>query len=188
MGRPKLLLAWQGTTLLDHLVGSLRGSGVDRLVLVVRADDGALADWAAGAGVDCAVNPEPGRGMLSSIWCALAALGAEAVAQVAEAVLVCPADHPAVQPATVAALIARLRGGALLVVPTHDGRRGHPLAIAPPLVPEILTLDPAIGLRQLLQRHAGELVEVPVSDPGVLLDIDTEEDYRRLLGEEPRLH
>lgn len=182
MGRQKLLLPWQGKTLLDHLVGNLRQGGADRLVLVGRADDAALADWASAAGVDLAVNPDPDRGMLSSVRCGLAALGAEAVAAVAEAVLVCPADHPAVQPATVAAILERLRSGALLAVPRHGGRRGHPLAIAPCLLVEIAGLDPAVGLRQLLERRSRDLAEVPVDDPGVVLDIDTPEDYERLLG------
>lgn len=183
MGRPKLLLPWQGSTLLDHLVGSLRQGGADRLVLVTRADDEALADWAAVAGVDLTVNPDPERGMLSSVWAGLEALGAAAVAQVAEALLVCPADHPAVRAETVAALLARLRAGALLAVPTHGARRGHPLAIAPALVTEILDLDPTVGLRQLLERRVESLVELPVDDPGVVLDIDTAEDYDRLLGD-----
>ncbi len=182
MGKPKLLLPWRGTTLLGRLIGSLRQGGADRLVLVARPEDSALADWAADAGIDLTVNPDADRGMLSSIWCGLAALGAAAVAQVAEALLVCPADHPAVRPETVAALLARLRAGALLAVPTHEGRRGHPLAIAPRLVTEILDLDLAVGLRQLLERRADALAELPVDDPGVVLDIDTPEDYERLLG------
>jgi molybdenum cofactor cytidylyltransferase len=188
MGRPKLLLPWQGSTLLDHLVRSLRQGGADRLVLVTRVDDAALANWAAVAGVDLTVNPEPARGMLSSVWCGLEALGAAAVAQVAEALLVCPADHPTVRAETVAALLARLRAGALLVVPTHGGRRGHPLAIAPALVTEILDLDLTVGLRQLLERRAESLVELPVDDPGVVLDVDTTEDYERLLGRAPSIH
>lgn len=188
MGRPKLLLPWRGTTLLDHLVGSLRGGGADRLVVVARPDDAALADWAARSDVDLTVNALPERGMLSSVCCGLEALGAAAVAAVAEGLLVCPADHPTVRAETVAALLARLRAGALLVVPVHAGRRGHPLAMAPRLATEVLALDPAVGLRQLLERRAADLVELPVDDPGAVLDIDTEADYRQLSSGPPTVH
>jgi molybdenum cofactor cytidylyltransferase len=67
-----------------------------------------------------------------------------------------------------------------LAVPVHAGRRGHPLAVAPRLVSEIPGLDPAVGLRQLLERRPDEVVEVPVDDPGAVRDLDTPDDYERL--------
>ncbi len=70
-----------------------------------------------------------------------------------------------------------------LRVPLYRGRRGHPLLIHPPLIREIARLDPARGLRQLLENHPTEVEEVPVEDPGVLADLDTPADYRRLTGE-----
>jgi molybdenum cofactor cytidylyltransferase len=75
--------------------------------------------------------------------------------------------------------------GSGLAVPVCAGRRGHPLGIAGGLTAEIPGLDPAVGLRQLLERHPGRLAEVPVADPGCVRDLDTEEDYRRLRGLEP---
>jgi molybdenum cofactor cytidylyltransferase len=74
----------------------------------------------------------------------------------------------------------RAAAGAPLAVPTFQGKRGHPLAIAPDLLPEIETLDPAIGLKQILERHAGAVLEVPVDDPGAVRDVDTPEDYQQL--------
>ena len=53
-------------------------------------------------------------------------------------------------------------------------------ALAPALIPEILHLDPEIGLKQLRDRHEAELLEVPVDDPGVVADVDTPADYERL--------
>jgi CTP:molybdopterin cytidylyltransferase MocA len=67
-----------------------------------------------------------------------------------------------------------------MVVPDHRGRRGHPLLIAPRLAGEIATLDPAVGLRQLRDRHPGDVLEVAVADAGVVQDVDTPEDYRLL--------
>lgn len=184
MGRHKPLLPWGVTTVAGAVAASLRAGGAGRLVLVIAPGDDALRAWAAEAGLAVAVNPEPARGMLSSILVGIAALGGAAeLAARAERLLVCPADLPALSPASVRLLLARMEEAeAPLAVPVHRGRRGHPLAIAPSLVPEAVALDPAVGLRQLLDRHAGRLLEVEVDDPGVVADVDTPEDYRALGG------
>ncbi len=95
--------------------------------------------------------------------------------------MVSPADLPHLRAESVAELLRRMTApGAFLSVPVYQGKRGHPLAIAPALIPEILLLDPEIGLKQLRDRHEAELIEVPVDDPGVVSDVDTPADYERL--------
>lgn len=181
MGRPKLLLPYQDGTIVGSLVASLRAAGVERIALVTAAGDEELQTWARQAGLVAAVNPDPERGMLSSIREGIAALGGAAeMAERGETLLVSPADLPALRPETV---IAALRGAerAPLAVPVYRGRRGHPLAIAPHLVPEIESLDLDAGLRQLLDRHAAAVLEVEVDDPGAVQDVDTPEDYDRLM-------
>lgn len=198
MGRPKLLLPLGDGTVLGATLASLAAGGVGRLIVVTRHDDRALRAWlrreAAGEiatrralpalptpRVVVAVNPDPERGMLSSVRQGLAAL---ASSELDQPVLVCPADLPALAPETVAAVLAALAPGRVaLAVPLHGARRGHPLAIAADLVPEVFTLDPEVGLRQLLDRHRDDLVEVPVVDAGCVRDVDTPEDYRELGGD-----
>ncbi|MFP5287991.1 MAG: NTP transferase domain-containing protein, partial [Thermoanaerobaculia bacterium] len=182
MGRPKLLLPYGGSTLVGSLVASLRGGGVSTILLVTAPGDEDLRAWARKAGVAVAVNPDPERGMLSTILEGIAALGgAAALARRGELLLVSPADLPAVQPGTIAELIRRAaESGAPLALPVYHDRRGHPLAIAPALIPEIETLDPAVGLRQLRDRHEVELLEIEVEDVGVVLDVDTPAEYENL--------
>jgi molybdenum cofactor cytidylyltransferase len=182
MGRPKLLLPFGDSTVAQALLASLRRAGVERIVVVIAPGDQALWSSVRAAGVEVAVNERPERGMLSSILTGLEALGGPAaLAAAGEPILVTPADLPAIDPATVRALIATLeRGGALLAVPTYLGRRGHPLAVASELATEIAALDPAIGLRQLLERHP--VTELAVDDRGVVADIDTPADYESLGG------
>jgi molybdenum cofactor cytidylyltransferase len=184
MGRPKLLLPFKGGPLVAGVVNALLGGGVGEIVLVTTPDDEELQGWARRAGIESAVNPDPGRGMLSSIGEGIAALGGAAeLARRGETLLVSPADLPNLQAETVLDLLRRLReSGASLAEPVFRGRRGHPLAIAPALIPEIDTLDPAIGLKQLRDRHAAELLEVEVEDAGVVQDVDTPEDYAQLGG------
>lgn len=177
MGRPKLLLPYRGGTLVGAVVNALRGGGVATIVLVTSPEDEDLRAWAREAGVMTAVNPDPQRGMLSSIREGIAALG-----RTGEILLVSPADLPALRSETVTALVQRMEDtGAPLGVPVYHGKRGHPLAIAPALIPEIDTLDPDVGLKQLRDRHEALLLEVEVADPGVIQDVDTPEDYERIL-------
>lgn len=152
------------------------------MLAVVREGDEELQAWSRERGVLIAVNPDPERGMLSSIWVGLAVLGgAEDLAARDVPLLVCPGDLPLLRGETVRRVLAALNeGSGRLVVPVYEGRRGHPLGISPALLPEIPRLDPAVGLRQLLDLHAAELLELPVDDPGVIREVDTPEDYEEL--------
>jgi molybdenum cofactor cytidylyltransferase len=179
MGQPKLLLPYRGRPLVSAVVEALRAGGVARIVLVTAPDDGELRAWADSAGVTVAVNPAPERGMLSTIQTGVTCLGSAP-----GILLVSPADLPRLRAESVIELLRRMseagETGAPLAVPVYQGKRGHPLALAPALIPEIFDLDPAIGLKQLRDRHASELLEVHVDDPGVIQDVDTPEDYERL--------
>lgn len=176
MGRPKLLLPFRDGTLLGSLIQALREGGVSDIVLVVAPGDEALRAWGAEAGVRVVVNPEPERGMLSTIRAGIAEAGDR------EPLVVCPADLPALRPSTVRAVLAE---SSPLVVPSYRGRRGHPLVISPELIPEIGTLHLEVGLRELLDRHPERLRTVEVDDPGCVRDVDTPEEYRELVEGEP---
>lgn len=171
MGRPKLLLPFRDGTILGSLIQALREGGVSEIVLVVAPGDEALQVWGVEAGVRVAVNPEPERGMLSTIREGIAEAGDK------EPLVVCPADLPALRASTVRAVLAE---DSPLVVPSYRGRRGHPLVISPELIPEIGTLHLEVGLRELLDRHPERLRTVEVDDPGCVRDVDTPEEYREL--------
>jgi len=172
MGRPKLLLPFRDGTILGSLIQALREGGISEIVLVIAPGDEALRTWGAEAGVRVAVNPEPERGMLSTI------LEGIAVAGDRETLVVCPADLPALLPSTVRTVLAEQ---APLAVPSYRGRRGHPLVISPELIPEIGTLHLDVGLRELLERHPERLRIVEVDDPGCVRDVDTPEEYQALV-------
>jgi molybdenum cofactor cytidylyltransferase len=133
------------------------------------------------SGLILAINPDPERGMLSSILAGLAALGGTAGWR--EPLLISPADLPALQAETIRATLAALGApDSALAWPTYRGKNGHPLGIAPEAVAEIPTLDPAIGLKQLRERSAGRTIEIGVDDAGAVSDVDTAEEYEALSG------
>ena len=178
MGRPKLLLPFRDGTVVGSLIRALRQGGISEIVLVVAPGDDELRAWGTEAGVRIAVNPEPERGMLSTILEGIAAAGGD---ERGEPLVVCPADLPALLPSTVRAVLAQQSP---LAVPSYQGRRGHPLAISPELIPEIGTLHLDVGLRELLDRHPDRLRIVEVDDPGCVRDVDTPEEYQALIEEE----
>jgi molybdenum cofactor cytidylyltransferase len=91
-------------------------------------------------------------------------------------------DHPMIDKQTIDALVARLAPGRI-IVPVHGGRRGHPVIVAVDLFNEILGLSPGQGLNTVVRRQPERVVEVFVENAGVLRDIDTPEQFARLLGE-----
>ncbi len=181
MGRSKAELPYRGATVIEATLRALGRGGVDQ-ACVVLAPGSTLRDTLPGDGfIRTRENPEPERGMLSSVVEGLLELGgARSLAQRGAVLVVCPVDFPALRGSTVAAVIQAIENGAELAVPVHAGRRGHPLAICPRLIPAIPELDLEVGLRQLLDHHAAAVVEVAVEDPGIHLNVNTPEDYRRL--------
>jgi CTP:molybdopterin cytidylyltransferase MocA len=94
-------------------------------------------------------------------------------------VLLWPVDHPLVRSDTVIAMIAAYRAsGTPVVVPTFEGARGHPALFAARVIPEFYAADAGRGARVVVHAH-DDRVELAVDDRGVVLDIDTPEDYAR---------
>jgi len=135
-------------------------------VAVVRAADSALAAALERTGLRVVVNPRTDAGIGGSL-----ATGVAATPD-ADGWLIALADMPWVEPATIAAVAAALAGGAALVAPAHEGRRGHPVGFATRWRKELLALTGDRGARDVLAAHPDELVLLPTDDAGVLRDVD----------------
>jgi len=104
--------------------------------------------------------------------------GRDALTTEASAVIVLPSDYPLVTAGTIAALIAgHAASPASIVIPCHDGRRGHPL-LFPRFILDDLTKS--LTLRDLVREDPRRISCIDVADPGVLHDMDTPEDYQRI--------
>ena len=177
MGALKPLLPYGSGTVIQAVVRSLRASPVDAVVVVLghRAEE--IAANLESEEARIVLNPRYQEGMLTSIQAGVAAAPAET-----EWLVIALADQPSLEPALVAHLLEEARrSGSSIVVPSWSGRRGHPLVLNACHRAEIAGMDPALGLRELLRRHAADIRHVPVGDEGVLLDMDTPADYQREL-------
>lgn len=99
-----------------------------------------------------------------------------------DAVILMQCDQPLLTPDLLRMMVARFEeGGVAIVHPTHAGRRGTPTLFARDLFPELATVSGDVGGRVVIARHPEAIAAVEVADPDVLADVDTPEDYERLL-------
>jgi molybdenum cofactor cytidylyltransferase len=179
MGRPKALLPYREGTFLEHLIEVTRNPrvGVTRVVL------GAGAEVIRSLGkLDPAIvvlNLAWEEGQLSSIWAGLRSLeGVET-----DGILLCPVDHPLVSATLVSELIDRFyENKKTVVLPTYKGRRGHPAIFSSALYAELLAAPVDKGARSVVWAHAGDVLEVPTDEEGVVLNLNDPDMLKRATG------
>jgi len=181
MGTPKALLRFENETFLDRLIRLF--SAVCSPVIVVVGHHAAeiQAGIERASEVVFAVNPDPERGMLSSLQCGLAEVPAEA-----EAVMFLPVDHPHLEPATLETLAVRFQSErAPVTVPTFRGEHGHPVCISRALVAELLALPLDAKASDVIHRYVPQTSYIDVLDPAVVTDVDDPAAYAGLLARRP---
>jgi CTP:molybdopterin cytidylyltransferase MocA len=165
-GVAKALLRVGSETYLERIVATAREVGLDEAIVVVGPPFGeVVAEHATRLGLRVAVNPEPSRGMASSVAIGFASLGD------ADAAWLWPVDHPFVDASTLRALIA---ANAIVAQPRYAGQGGHPPLVARALWPLLATCGES-GARAVLAPHA---TAISVADAGVIRDVDTLEASR----------
>ncbi len=178
MGSAKALLDWGGETVVDSLAGKLLAYCAP-VAVVVGHDAAAIRKHMRRAGeVMMVVNPHPEQGQLSSLQCGLRALLDRGV----EGVLFLPVDYPAVKMETVGRLASAFltQPPAALVIPRHEGRRGHPVVCGKDILEELLALAPQGQAREALRPHYPSARYCDVVDAGILRDVDVPADYEEL--------
>ena len=171
MGAFKQLLPLGGRPAVQLVTSSIR-SKVDQLYVVVGHRAGEVEAALSGASVECVFNPHYEAGMLASIQCGIRAAGQ------ADAYLICLADQPGIEPATVDAVLVAAAGTAAgIVIPTYQGRRGHPILLRRGYRQKILALAEDQGLHRVTRGYPEDTLEVAVGDPQILSDMDTPADY-----------
>ena len=166
-GEPKAgALVREGVRFLDAVCEVAHWTGADPSIAVV--PPGVVAP----PGVRSVVNANAAGEQVASLRLGLAQLTNTPV----DGALVWPVDHPFVRGESVLAVLdAAWRTGAPIVLPVHDGRRGHPVWFARDTWRELMTV-PSGGARAVVHAYGARVTEVPVLDVGVLRDVDTKAD------------
>ncbi len=187
MGRPKLALPLGETTVLEHAVAALRQAGVDPILVVVGPHVPELVPHAARAGALVLRLDAETADMRATVEAGLNWLEERFHPSPGAGWLLCPADHPVLDPAVVRQLLQarQTSPGSSIFVPTWQGRRGHPALITWHHVAGMRALAQGLGLNVYLRGQMAVTAEVPVDSPGILLDLDTPADYERLRSSHP---
>jgi molybdenum cofactor cytidylyltransferase len=180
MGYPKALLPFGKGTFLRKILETLAWLELAEPFVVVGKDADRIAPTVVPFRASILVNPEPGRGQLSSMQLALAALDAEH-----EGCLFWPVDQPSVAETVVRGLVRLFEdSGALLTLPVCNGRRGHPAIFRRELFNELLTAPIGEGPKRIVTGYEHKTALFPCLDLATIHDVDTPEDYLALTGVE----
>jgi molybdenum cofactor cytidylyltransferase len=178
MGQPKLLLPWNGVPLVRHVAQNVLQSDIKQLVVVVGHRAPHVEAALDGLPVQIVRNAAFLEGQSISVRAGVAALD-----QQTEAALILLADQPLVQPTTLNLLIHTYHNfQASIVIPRFNGQRGNPVLFGHQVFEQLQQLQGDQGARPILQTYAAQTRFVDVDDEGVVLDIDTPENYEKVLA------
>jgi len=205
MGKPKPLLKFRDRTFLEQIIAVLKLSDADRITVVLGAKAETIKKSVDLSGTDVVINKHYQKGQLSSL-----AVAIENAPPQTDAILVCLVDMPFITAEVVNKIIAKFRQtNAAIIVPVFDKNRGHPTLFARSVFSELLSAPPDQSARYVLysnsprekkfprpgkrpfggtfSRGKQRIVELQTSDSGILIHIDTPDDYRLHFGAEPML-
>lgn len=173
MGRSKQLLPLGPKPLIRHCLDSIIAAGIKDIVVVLGIAPDGIGAAISGLPVRTAFNNDPHSDMAGSVR-----QGLRQVAPASTGVLVCLSDHPLVASGTIATIVnthSVYPEG--IIIPSYQGRRGHPTLFPRAVIEDLFR---GTTLREVITARAGNVRLVDVDDDGVVLDLDTPEDYERV--------
>lgn len=176
MGSPKQLLRLGESTLLERTLSNVRRANVDEIILVLGFAAEEIQRTISTDGLVTVVNPGYQQGMGTSLSAGLAAVNSQA-----EGAFVVLADQPFVSPATLDRMIEyHKRHRPQIVIPTYRGFRGNPVLLDRTVFAEVRNLRGDVGCRAIFGSHTEGIHKLEVDDAGILLDVDTLQDFHKL--------
>lgn len=168
----KLLRRLNGKTVIAETVAVAARATSLAPVVVLGHDADAVADALHGQACTAIINQNYAEGMASSLKA-----GIKSIDPGADFCLICLGDMPFVRAETIEALqlSAARMGEARIFIPTFNGKRGHPVLWHRSMLGDLQAVTGDKGGRDIIHAHEALVCEVPVSDPGILIDLDTPE-------------
>jgi len=171
----KLLLPFHGRPIIAAVIENIADAGVDHILVVLGRFRDDMNPLLGKMTVMVCFNPDYKHGMVTSVQC-----GFRHLPETAKAALIFLGDQPMIPGAVTRQVIQTYNHAKKgIIIPLHEGKRGHPVLIDRKYAKEIANLEPAESMRVLIARHSEDIQEVETGVPGILRDIDTKDDYRK---------
>jgi molybdenum cofactor cytidylyltransferase len=173
---PKQLLLWQGDYLINHMIGVAAASRLDKLVVVLGSSADDIRAIIKNEDIKIVINPDWEQGLGSSIRTGIANLKEDT-----DAVMILLVDQPFLSKELLDQMIDRFcQTQAQVVAPRVGDQQVNPVLFRKDLFPELMAITGDRGGKEVLKRHTVEWVDW--QDERLLLDIDSAEDYQKLIG------
>jgi molybdenum cofactor cytidylyltransferase len=185
MGQAKLLLPFRGKTILHAVVEAFLEAGVARVLVVATPQAPGLLDTARAAGAHSLLLDQATPDMRATVDCGLKWIEKLWSPAATDGWFLSPADHPRINAVTIQALLraANERNESSVFLPVHAGRRGHPVLIRWSEVGNLRAFPREQGVNAFLRSIAERVSEITVAEAAGFRDLDTPDDYQRLLLE-----
>lgn len=182
MGNFKPLMKIEGKTPLQKCIELFKNYGISDIIVVTGYLNDSIEKELNNIGsglndIRIVLNDEYSKGMFTSIKA-----GVESLKQGTDAFFILPVDIPSVQVSTIKKMLQsyeKIKGG--ILYPIFGEEKGHPTLVSYSFADEILNNNPEGGLREIFNNHKKQWRYVQVTDRGILLDMDTKEDFQVLL-------
>lgn len=183
MGQPKLLLDLGGHSVLARLLAALNTvEEIEAVCLVARQDDLALVEEAERGGATVLRPEHDPPEMRDSVEFALAEIERRFSPRPDDAWMLIPADHPLIEPGTLRQIVDAWKSSyADVLIPTHQGKGGHPTLFRWSTTARINLIPADQGINQLMEDTSLNIERIEFDAPELLIDLDTPEDYERAL-------
>ena len=176
LGQPKQLLTYKGKTLLNWVIEAAVESSLAQVILVLGHKAAEIQKTIDYPNISIIYNAQYDQGQSSSIR-----HGIKAFDPSVDAAMFLLGDQPLIKTATIDALInSYAKKQSMIIAPTFKGKRGNPVLFDRRLFPQLETLPGDSGGRVLFDEYADQIFLVEVNDPGILIDVDSFEDYEKL--------
>jgi molybdenum cofactor cytidylyltransferase len=178
MGKPKALLKIGPLVFLETIFNLLGESKFDPIITVLGKDFKEIfQSIQKKRKILFLRNQFPEKGQLYSIQCGLKHVPGDVPGS-----LIVLVDHPLVSLTTYLTIHeAAQKYPYKIIIPVFEGKRGHPVYFSRKYFNDLLTAPLSEGARYVVQKYENSIMEMPVDDPGILVDIDTPEEYNQYL-------